>query len=455
MHLVLLPEALTIRHGENWNFTAVLAEVGYPVITQATVPVNWSIAEGAAGGSITSGGVYIAPSAAGTYHVIATSTADPAKTATTIVTVGSGLSLSGDTEAARIGQTATLLTNGQVLIAGGGETSVLDLQATLSVYRADLYDPATGVFQFAATVTRTGGTATLLPNGDVLFLGGATMAMYPPSDLNPIGAIVTATAEVFKVSTGTIQPAGNMSIARAGHTATLLPNGRILITGGAISDPLPTNAGYTTATATAELYDPSSGTSTSAGNMSVPLEGRQAVLLQNGNVLIVGQASAQIYDPSANTFTPVGGSALLNSGGFTATLLPDGRVLIAGGGIPDAPFYGDIAADTVQIYDPASGQITSSSKMTLPRSGHSATLLPNGTVLIAGGLTAPGPNDPDPMDAGFTATTEIFDPSTNTFTPGHAMQAQRGEHTATLLFDGTVLLVGGWSSPSLATEVFK
>ncbi len=455
-HLVLLPEVLTIRHGENWNFNAVLAEVGYPVIDQPAVPVSWSIAEGPAGGSITSSGLYTAPSTAGTYHVVATDTANPAITATTVVTVGQGLTMSGDTTASIVVGSAMLLNNGQVLLVGESEVYWDNLQATLALYRADLYDPATDVFQFATTLPSDGATATLLPSGDVLLLGGATSITYPGSDLNPIGAIITANAEIYKAATGTIQAAGSMSIARSGHTATLLPNGKILVTGGAIQDPLPTNAGYSTLTATAELYDPTSGTSTAIGNMNVPLAGHQAILLQNGKVLILGPASAQIYDPSANAFSPVDGSSLLNSGSI-ATLLLDGRVLITCGAVPDPPFYGDLAADTVYIYDPTSGQITpAGSKMNVPRSSHTATLMPNGTVLIAGGETLPPPGDTDPMDSGANNTTEIFDPSTNTFTLSHAMQTPREGHTATLLSDGTVLIVGGsFGIPSISTEIFR
>jgi hypothetical protein len=442
-HLQLLPEALTIRQDESWNFTATMATDGtLESVTQTSMPVSWSVLEGAAGGSITSNGVYTAPSTPGTYHVVANQTANSAAVATSVVIVGQGLTLSGDTFATRGASSATLLENGHVLITGGAEFYWQTLQASLALNRAELYDPATGVFKFATTIPSDGATATLLPSGDVLFLGGATSTTYPSADLNPIGA-------------------------------TLLPNGKILVTGGGIQDPIPANAGYTIPTATAELYDPTSGTSTLAGSMSVALENHQAILLQNGKVLILGPASAQIYDPSANAMSPVSGSglvsngnvydvvdgaaALTSGGGFTATLLLDGRVLITGGAVADLPYYGDLAVDTAEIYDPATGQITQTgSKMTVPRYLQTATLMPNGTVLIAGGETVPVPGDSDPMDSFPTDTTEIFDPSTNTFTPGHPMQTPREGETATLLPDGTVFLIGGsFGIPSISTEIFR
>jgi hypothetical protein len=473
-HLQLLPEALTIRQDESWNFTATMATDGtLESVTQTSMPVSWSVLEGAAGGSITSNGVYTAPSTPGTYHVVANQTGNSAAVATSVVIVGQGLTLSGDTFATRGASSATLLENGHVLITGGAEFYWQTLQASLALNRAELYDPATGVFKFATTIPSDGATATLLPSGDVLFLGGATSTTYPSADLNPIGAILTAKAEIYKTATGTIQDAGSLSMARSGHTATLLPNGKILVTGGGIQDPIPANAGYTIPTATAELYDPTSGTSTLAGSMSVALENHQAILLQNGKVLILGPASAQIYDPSANAMSPVSGSglvsngnvydvvdgaaALTSGGGFTATLLLDGRVLITGGAVADLPYYGDLAVDTAEIYDPATGQITQTgSKMTVPRYLQTATLMPNGTVLIAGGETVPVPGDSDPMDSFPTDTTEIFDPSTNTFTPGHPMQTPREGETATLLPDGTVFLIGGsFGIPSISTEIFR
>jgi Galactose oxidase, central domain len=449
-HLVLLPESLTIRHDESWNFIAAMAQVASPVVTHLPITASWSVQEGAAGGSITADGVYTAPSVEGVYHVVGTSTTDPTSTATTVVTVGPGLELSGDTEAARVLHTETLLPNGQVIVAGGFSYSCVDLQSQLIVDRADQYDPATGVFQFVANVTRSGHTATLLPNGDLLFLGGYTTIVPSGPNVNPVTPVPAATAEILKAGTGTIQPASEMSIARAGHTATLLQDGRILITGG--YTPLPYEPPFSDITSSAELYDPVSGTSSPVGSMSVARANHFAILLLNGKVLIIG-GSAELYDPSTNSFTPTGSPTLqVGLPGSTATLLPDGRVLLAGGWILDPSYYPYVSVDTAELYDPATGQFTTAGKMTIARSSHTATLLPNGTVLIAGGLTsAPTPNDDEPP----TGATEIFDPQTNTFSPGHAMKTPHEGHTATLLLDGTILFVGGsWNNPNIGAEIF-
>ena len=452
LHLVLLPESLTIRQGESWGFTAALAQVGYPVITNMPEPVSWSIQEGAAGGSITADGVYTAPSVEGVYHVAATSMTDPTKTATTSVTVGHGLDLSGDSKAARVLHTATLLPGGQVIIAGGFSESFADLQAQFIVDRADQYDPATAVFQFVANVTRGDHTATLLPDGDLLFLGGYTKIVPSGPNVNPVTPVPTASAEILKAGTGIIQPAGGMSIARSGHTATLLPDGRILITGGVT--PLPSSPPYSGPTSSAELYDPASGTSSPAGNMSVARSGHLAILLLNGKVLILGSGSADLYDPETNSFTATGSPTFEGTGtGSTATLLPDGRVLVAGGSFTDPQYYPPVSIDTAELYDPATGQFTPAGNMTIARSSHTATLLSNGTVLIAGGFTtALTLGDDEPI----TNATETFDPGTNTFSPGEAMETPREGHTATLLLDGTILFIGGcWETPNTSTEIFR
>ena len=116
----------------------------------------------------------------------------------------------------------------------------------------------------------------------------------------------------------------------------------------------------------------------------------------------------------------------------TATLLPDGRVLVAGGCTADSCETGDDSA-TVEIYDPATGSFARSGRLAAPRSGHTATLLAGGQVLLAGGWAGPDP----------TASAEIWDPSARTSRPIAPMAARRGGHTATLLRDGTVLIAGG------------
>jgi hypothetical protein len=242
-----------------------------------------------------------------------------------------------------------------------------------------------------------------------------------------------------------------MSIARADQTATLLPDSRVLITGGDTS--VASNPPFSAPTSTAELYDPASGTSSPTESMSVARAGHIAILLLNGKVLVFGSGSAELYDPKTNSFTLTGRPTQQGTGNnSTATLLPDGRVLVTGGWIHNPQSYPYVSVDTAELYDPATEQFSSAGKLTIARSSHTATLLQNGTVLLAGGLTQPlAVGDDEPL----TATTEIFDPRTNTFSPGHLMETPREGHTATLLLDGTVLFVGGsWQSPGQDSEIF-
>ena len=448
-HLALFPESLTIRAGESWNYVAGIGDVGYPVIAQYPEPVTWSVQEGAAGGTITSEGVYTAPSVPGVYHVVGISQSDLTQTATNAVTVGGGLVLSGDSNAVRSAHTTSLLPSGQLIITGGTSTSLEYPAVTQIVNRADQYDPETAVFRFMANVTRSFHTATVLPNGDLLFLGGYTTIVPSGPNVSPVTPVPAATAEILSPGTGTVRAAGQMSIARADHTATLLPNGKILIAGG--YTPSASLPPYSAATSAAELYDPTSGTSSPAGRMSVARVGHVAMLLPNGEVLIIGDGSAELYDPVANVFTPTGSPAPRGNS-FTATLLPNGKVLVAGGSILNPQQYPYVPIDTAELYDPATGQFTPIGNLTIARSAHTATLLPNGTVLLAGGFTKPA-NVGD--DLPLLATTEIFDPQTNTFTAGRDMETQREGHTATLLLDGALLFVGGsWNSPAISTEIF-
>jgi len=241
---------------------------------------------------------------------------------------------------ARKQHTATRLAGGQVLVAGGSQT-------VPSINSAEVYDPATGTFtcvggmnpsappncSASMTTARNDHTATLLPDGKVLIAGG--------SDSNGFSL---ATAELYDAASGTFTPTGSMTSARQGHTATLLPNGRVLMTGGL-------NAALLVE-ASAELYDPSTGrfTTTSlvpcgapppgtpAGCMTVPRLFHTATALADGGVLFAGGLSstttvndtAEVYDPAANTFTATGNMAIARVR-HTATLLSNGSVLVAGG----------------------------------------------------------------------------------------------------------------------------
>jgi hypothetical protein len=307
-----------------------------------------------------------------------------------------------------------LLPDRRVLIAGGGSGNNSILTST------EIYDPDTGTFRAAAsmTVARRMHTATLLPDDRVLIVGGYGAG----------GAL--ASAELFDPGTGTFTPTGSLNSARGGHTAILLSTGKVLIVGGYGWNTFPN-------VAAAELYDPVSGTFASAGSYV----GRggcdfcaPSVLLSDGAVLFPGQYPAQIYDATRDAFGPIGMMLYDQS---TAAALMNGQVLFAGG----API-GRIA--DAELYDPSTRTFVSTGSMASRRVWHSLTLLPNGMVLAAGGETD-SCSGPSCFFAGSLATAELYDPAAGAFVATGSMTAARGSHSATVLGNGNVLIAGGVS----------
>ncbi len=268
---------------------------------------------------------------------------------------------------------------------------------------------------------RAAHTATLLPDGKVLVAGGFT------------GGGSLASAEVFDPATSTFASAGNMNASRAGHTATLLANGKVLIAGGY-------NGSYL---ASAELYDPAAHTFMPTGIMVTARSGHVAMLLNNGKVLLAGGvgtgwtflADAELYDPATNTFIATGGMTTARES-HTATLLKDGQVLITGGHKGRRPAI--TIYSSAEIYNPASGTFSSTGNLTVRRHKHDATLLADGRVLIIGGS--------DERDGrGAYRNAEVFNPTTGTSTAVGAMNDARYklQGTAVLLNNGKVLIAGG------------
>lgn len=316
--------------------------------------------------------------------------------------------------------TATILANAQVLMVGGAPS--LPLSSALS--SVEIHDPAVGKWltQGASPNTlRYDHTATLLTNGKVLIAGGR----------DSTGALKSA--EIYDPATDIWKPTADMNIARGDHTATLLRNGKVLVTGGSSSSGT---------LDTAEVYDPSTSSwSLTANIMPNKRADHTATLLADGKVLAVGgwNTSAtnvirgcDIYDPATNSWTTAG--TLVTARRFhTATMLFDGRVLAAGGDT-------SAALKTSELYDPATNRWTQqTSQMHVGHFRHTATLLPNGKVLVVSGLqsTTGAPSS-------FSGSANLFDPSNQQWTSATA-PAGRDGHTATLLANGKVLIVGGYT----------
>ena len=324
----------------------------------------------------------------------------------------SSWNLTGSLNQGRANATATPLPSGQVLVAGGSNSS-----NTLT--SAELYNPATGTWTTTGAMNqaRTNHTATLLPNGQVLVTGGSN------------GNSALASTELYNPATGVWTPTGAMTQSRVFHTATLLQNGQVLVAGGEYSSNQPSHS--------AELYDPTTGAWVSTGTMSQVREIHTATLLQNGNVLIVGGFGAiagtplsttELYHPTTGTWT-VGGSIHQARAWHSATLLQDGTVLIAGGFIE-----GGDSLSSAEVYNPATDSWTLTGSLSQARYEHTTTLLQNGKVLLVGGLY--------PAIAG----TEIYDPTTSTWMLTSTMNQARSGNTATLLPSGAVLVAGGTNS---------
>jgi len=297
----------------------------------------------------------------------------------------------GSMTTARMSHTATLLAGGQIFSDGKGS----------GTRSAELYDPSTGTFTATGDMTtmRLYQAATLLPDGKVLVAGGLD------GESNPL-----ATAELYDPQTGTFIATGEMTMARRAPTATLLLDGRVLIADGYGSG---------------ELYDPQTGIFTATGHMTTGRLYQTATLLLDGKVLIAGGLdgesdplwTAELYDPHTGTFTATGDMTtasmlvFINCGGpgcllqqgrvfHTSTLLPDGTVLLAGGWANYGPGHEDLAS--AELYDPLAGTFSATGDMATGRSLHTATLLNDGSVLIAGGienyLAFSGiPGVPDPL----------------------------------------------------------
>lgn len=280
------------------------------------------------------------------------------------------------------------------------------------------------IFAHGFKATGSMATARVAHTATLLNTGKVLVAGGTDASGNPV-----ATAELYDPSTGSFSPTGNMATARAHFAATLLPSGKVLVTGGLDTTRNPLS--------TAEVYNPSTGTfSPTVGNMQIARATHTATLLNTGKVLVAGwdNVLAELFNPSTETFV-VTGSMLAARVSHTATLLNNGKVLLTGGLISNGGGTGLLTE--AELYDPTTGAFSPTlGSMTIARQFHTASLLADGKVLVTGGV--------DKNSGHALATAELFDPTTQLFTATKgSMGTARSFQTATILNDGTVLVTGG------------
>lgn len=341
----------------------------------------------------------------------------------TLAQAGGEFVATGDMLAPRALYGVAPLQDGRALFVGG----LADFGVILPEVEA--YDPATDAFASVgfALVARMRPSVVALQDGRVLIAGGRG---GPKAE-------ALASAELFDPAALTFTATGSLTEPHYEPAAALLHDGRVLIAGGyAGRDPI----------ATADVYDPATGMFTPTGNLNVArIQSTGVTRLADGRILIVGGwgaklplASAEIYDPATGQFSLAGempeGRAL-----HALVTLADGRVLVVGGsGEPGANGFPTYYA-TALLYDPATATFTPTGDLAQPRDQAAAALLPDGRVLVAGGSRIEG--NPGSVAV---AMAEIYDPATGTFSEaGEMLVPSYDAHPATLA-DGSILLAGGW-----------
>lgn len=314
----------------------------------------------------------------------------------------------GSLNFARTGHTATLLADGKALVVGGWDDTYGYVPG------AELYDPTTGIWTLTGNTKCTRAdvrTATLLFDGKVLIAGGGCEELY-----NPVTRTFTLT--------------GGMNEWRIYHTATRLADGRVLVAGGIMDNWDGTPIG------SAEIYDPATGRWTLTGALGEARFAHTATLLRDGRVLVLGYSSAELYDPNVGIWKSAGALALPRSW-HQATLLASGKVLVTDGEGP-----GPFSVRDSELFDPATGTSTVTSGLNVARAIATVTLLQSGEVLVAGGVliysTPTSSNALAPV-----ASAAKYDSTSAQWQLVGALITPRYAHTATLLQDGRVLVAGG------------
>jgi N-acetylneuraminic acid mutarotase len=343
----------------------------------------------------------------------------------------------GDLKEARYSHTATLLHEGKVLVVGGyGEKGGLDT--------AELYDPTTETWSATGrmSVAKSGHSATLLQDGRVLVVGWA-------NDAN--------SAEIYDPSTGNWTVTSAATGPWQDQTATLLQSGKVLLAGGWPFGSLP----WRLSSGGSASFDPVPGSWSPTDGDLVPVgEGHRATLLRDGRVLVTGGSTdadfgfgvrdTYLYDALGNTWSR-GHDLRVPRLSHSATLLPDGRVLVAGGDTMLAEdFWRNPSQsrpppqNTAELFDPALGIWNSTGDLNVGHYGHTASLLPSGEVLVAGGWTFT-----PPKSYGLAKQTELYEARDGRWRRANDLNAARRDHTATLLPNGKVLVAGGFGDAGI------
>lgn len=332
--------------------------------------------------------------------------------------------------------TATLLNDGRVLVAGGRSIQSYESAEIFDPTKSD--DPEVSQWSPAGNMLldRFDHTATMLSNGLVLMVGGdkeTGAQLYTQSK-----RITLQDSELYDPATNSWSSAGDMPNPHgSGHTATLLDNGKVLVTGGIYAKVLDAPR---EPSEFSDIYDPAAGTWSTTGDLTKPRARHQAVLLEDGNVLAIDDNSSEIYNVSTGKWTDAGELPSNHGSHFSITVLSNGKILVAGGG--SSNWVGGVEVsipspiDNADIYDPSTGKWSSAGTMVKAEVFHTASLLQDGRVLVVGPVSA-----------------QLYDPDSDSWSEAGSLKTQRGAlmidgparsfHTATVLNDGRVIIVGG------------
>ncbi|CAF1403706.1 unnamed protein product [Adineta steineri] len=344
--------------------------------------------------------------------------------------------MTGNMSIGRYGHTASTLANELVLVSGGQNDSGSYLKSGRYVNSAELYNPSTGAWTTTGSMndTRAYHTASILANGLVLVAGGSVITT------DDYEGDVLETVELYNASTGIWTTTGSMNVGRGYHTASILSNGLVLVSGGAGN-----SFGFLTS---AELYNPSTGTWTFTANMNTGRRSHTASTLANGLVLVTGGElnnhhfnSAELYNLSTGTWTTTG-SMNFPRRYYTASTLANGSVLVTGGE------HNNRYVNSAELYNPSTGTWTTTGSMNVGRGYHTASTLANGYVLVAGGDSS--------IIGDYVNSTELYNPSAGTWTATRSVSVARSRHVASILANGKVLVTGGLGNSGIlnSTELY-